>query len=46
MYEFEFWNQESGEYEVMYGYSMNDLHRRYQDVDFSKLKLVLKHYID
>lgn len=46
MYEFEFINKANNEHFFYYGYSMNDLHRRYPEVNFDELLLVCHEYID
>ena len=46
MYEYEFWDESKGEYVFLYGYSYDDLKKRYPEEDFSKLRYVQSVYAD
>jgi hypothetical protein len=46
MYEFEFWCEAEQEIHIFYGYSLNDVLRRYPTVNWSELRYVSKEYID
>ena len=46
MYEYEFWDRESNEHYIFFGYNLDDVKKRHPEVDFSKLVFIGRDYID
>ncbi len=46
MYEFEMLDKDTGAVDIFYGYDLDDMKRRYPNIDFSNMVCISRYYID